>query len=50
MKAGEADGVTGVICNVISFIAGANGVGGFTTIKTINIVLLRLKISSVKAV
>ena len=29
MKAGEADGVTGVICNVISFIAGANGVDGF---------------------
>ena len=29
MKAGEADGVTGVICNVIAFIAGANGVGGF---------------------
>ena len=29
MKAGEAEGVTGVICNVISFIAGANGIGGF---------------------
>ena len=29
MKAGEADGVTGVICNVISFVAGANGIGGF---------------------
>ena len=29
MKAGEVDGVTGVICNVISFIAGANGIGGF---------------------
>ena len=29
MKAGEADGVTGVICNVISFIVGANGIGGF---------------------
>ena len=29
MKAGEADGVTGVICNVVSFIAGANGIGGF---------------------
>ena len=29
MKEGEADGVTGVICNVISFIAGANGIGGF---------------------
>lgn len=29
MRDGEADGVTGVICNVISFIAGANGAGGF---------------------
>ena len=29
MKEGEVDGVTGVICNVISFIAGANGIGGF---------------------
>ena len=29
MKSGEADGVTGVICNVISFVAGANGIGGF---------------------
>jgi hypothetical protein len=29
MKDEEADGVTGVICNVISFIAGANGIGGF---------------------
>ena len=29
MKEGEADGVTGVICNVISFIAGANGASGF---------------------
>ena len=29
MKAGEADGVSGVICNVISFIAGAGGEGGF---------------------
>jgi len=29
MKAGEAEGVTGVICNVISFISGAGGVGGF---------------------
>ena len=29
MKAGEAEGVTGVICNVISFIAGAGGAGGF---------------------
>jgi hypothetical protein len=29
MKAGEAEGVTGVICNVISFIAGSGGLGGF---------------------
>jgi len=29
MRAAEAEGVTGVICNVISFIAGANGIGGF---------------------
>jgi hypothetical protein len=29
MKDGEEEGVTGVICNVISFIAGANGAGGF---------------------
>ena len=29
MKAGEAEGVTGVICNVISFISGAGGAGGF---------------------
>ena len=29
MQAGEAEGVTGVICNVISFIAGAGGMGGF---------------------
>ena len=29
MKEGEADGVTGVICNVVSFIAGANGASGF---------------------
>ena len=29
MNASEADGVTGVICNVISFIAGAGGTGGF---------------------
>ena len=29
MKAGEADGVSGVVCNVISFIAGAGGTGGF---------------------
>ena len=29
MRDGEAEGVTGVICNVISFIAGANGASGF---------------------
>jgi len=29
MREDEAQGVTGVICNVISYIAGANGVGGF---------------------
>ncbi len=29
MKEDEATGVTGVVCNVISFIAGANGVSGF---------------------
>jgi len=29
MRDGEADGVTGVICNVISFIIGANGINGF---------------------
>ena len=29
MRDGEADGVTGVICNVISFIIGANGLSGF---------------------
>jgi len=29
MRDGEAEGVTGVICNVISFIAGANGTSGF---------------------
>jgi hypothetical protein len=29
MRDGEADGVTGVICNVISFISGANGASGF---------------------
>lgn len=29
MRDGEAEGVTGVICNVISFITGAGGVGGF---------------------
>jgi len=29
MREGEAEGVTGVVCNVISFIAGANGMSGF---------------------
>jgi len=29
MRDSEEEGVTGVICNVISFIAGANGAGGF---------------------
>ncbi|RRS32874.1 MAG: hypothetical protein P794_00345 [Epsilonproteobacteria bacterium (ex Lamellibrachia satsuma)] len=29
MRDAEAEGVTGVICNVISFIAGANGASGF---------------------
>ena len=29
MKNEETEGVTGVICNVISFIAGAGGIGGF---------------------
>jgi formylmethanofuran dehydrogenase subunit E len=29
MRDGEKDGVTGVICNVISFVVGANGAGGF---------------------
>jgi len=29
MREKESDGVTGVICNVISFITGANGAGGF---------------------
>ena len=33
MRDGEAEGVTGVICNVISFIAGANGVSGFKGIQ-----------------
>jgi hypothetical protein len=33
MKEDETEGVTGVICNVISFIAGANGIGGFKGIK-----------------
>jgi len=29
MREAEDEGVTGVICNVISFIAGANGISGF---------------------
>jgi formylmethanofuran dehydrogenase subunit E len=29
MRDGEKDGVTGVVCNVISFVVGANGAGGF---------------------
>ena len=29
MRDSESDGVTGVICNVLSFITGANGAGGF---------------------
>ncbi|MEA1954311.1 MAG: hypothetical protein U9O24_07950 [Campylobacterota bacterium] len=29
MRESETEGVTGVICNVISFIAGANGASGF---------------------
>jgi len=33
MRDGEAEGVTGVICNVISFIAGANGINGFKGIQ-----------------
>ncbi len=33
MREGEAHGVTGVICNVISFIAGASGIGGFKGIQ-----------------
>jgi hypothetical protein len=33
MRDGEADGVTGVICNVISFVAGANGLSGFKGIQ-----------------
>lgn len=35
MRDGETEGVTGVICNVISFIAGANGASGFKGIKGI---------------
>jgi hypothetical protein len=33
MRDDEADGVTGVICNVIAFIAGANGKSGFKGIQ-----------------
>jgi hypothetical protein len=33
MREGETDGVTGVICNVISFIAGASGKNGFKGIQ-----------------
>ena len=33
MRDGEDQGVTGVICNVISFIAGANGISGFKGIR-----------------
>ncbi len=33
MRDGEAEGVTGVICNVISFIVGANGKSGFKGIQ-----------------
>lgn len=33
MRDGEAQGVTGVTCNVISFIVGASGVGGFKGIQ-----------------
>ncbi len=33
MREKEVEGVTGVICNVISFIAGANGVSGFKGIQ-----------------
>ena len=33
MRDGEEDGVTGVICNVISFIAGTNGKSGFKGIQ-----------------
>jgi len=29
MREAEAEGVTGVVCNVISFIAGAGGISGF---------------------
>jgi len=33
MQSAESEGVTGVICNVISFIVGASGVGGFKGIQ-----------------
>ena len=33
MQAAETEGVTGVICNVISFIVGASGQGGFKGIQ-----------------
>ena len=33
MHASETEGVTGVICNVISFIVGASGAGGFKGIQ-----------------
>ena len=33
MRDAEVEGVTGVICNVISFIVGASGVGGFKGIQ-----------------
>jgi len=33
MRDGETDGVTGVICNVISFIIGASGANGFKGIQ-----------------
>jgi len=33
MNASETEGVTGVICNVISFIVGASGIGGFKGIQ-----------------
>lgn len=33
MREGEGEGVTGVICNVISFVVGAAGIGGFKGIQ-----------------
>jgi len=33
MQSTESEGVTGVICNVISFIIGASGIGGFKGIQ-----------------